>query len=156
MKDLVNADFFLQHETQYTQRWDHVEEHDDCYTWECSCGAIEESKFHSWDECHRHTRDHWAEKLRELLGQAMSKSMDKRLAVQRAKPDIEALRELPQTWRTRELRVLNTVDKLTFVRDHDAHMANQRCADELEAAGLAELLADYERLLRERPAEEGK
>jgi hypothetical protein len=63
----LTADIFLAHETKYTQRWDHVEEHDDCYTWECSCGAIEETKFHSWDECHRHTREHWAEVINTWL-----------------------------------------------------------------------------------------
>jgi hypothetical protein len=69
LKELITADFFLQHETKYTQRWDHVEDHDDCYTWECSCGAIEESKFHSWEECHLQTRRHWAEKLIALLAE---------------------------------------------------------------------------------------
>jgi hypothetical protein len=68
----VTADFFLQHETKYTQRWDHVEEHDDCYTWECSCGAIEESKFHTWEECHMQTRRHWAEAIRALAAKGAS------------------------------------------------------------------------------------
>ena len=50
----ITADFFLEHETKYTQ-------HREWYVWECSCGAIEEERFKSWDECHRHTREHWAE-----------------------------------------------------------------------------------------------
>ena len=70
-RELVTADIFLEHETKYTQRWDHIEEHDDCYVWECSCGAIEETKFHSWEECHRHTREHWAGVIAQRFGAAL-------------------------------------------------------------------------------------
>lgn len=55
----VTADFFLEHETSYTQ-------HKEFWVWECGCGAIEEERFKTWEECHKYTRDHWAGKLNEL------------------------------------------------------------------------------------------
>jgi hypothetical protein len=55
----VTADFFLRHETSYTQ-------HKEWFVWECSCGEIQEERFKSWEECHKYTRDHWAGKLNEL------------------------------------------------------------------------------------------
>jgi len=56
----LTADFFLEHETSYTQ-------HKEWFVWECSCGAIEEEKYKTWEECHRATREHWAEKIRDFL-----------------------------------------------------------------------------------------
>lgn len=56
----LTADFFLQHETKYTQ-------HKEWWVWECACGAIEEEKFVSWEECHVQTRRHWAAEINKVM-----------------------------------------------------------------------------------------
>jgi len=56
----LSADFFLQHETNYTQK------PSGRYDWRCSCGDSAED-FASWTECHRYTREHWAKYLNITL-----------------------------------------------------------------------------------------
>ena len=52
----LTGDWFLQHETSYTQK------PGGRFEWKCSCGDSAED-FASWEECHKFTRQHWASKL---------------------------------------------------------------------------------------------